>query len=283
MAIMTFSPPIVLFSTFIASTACVGFAANFYQDFLINWASDHAHFLNNGQELHLTLDRSSGSGFASKSKFLLGNIEMQIQLVPGNSAGTVTAYYLASDSSKRDELDFEFLGNVSGQPYILQTNVFASGGGGREQRIYLWFDPSAHFHTYSILWNQYHIVFSVDGTPIREFTNNAAIGQPYLNKQPMAIISSIWNGDSWATRGGLVKIDWTHAPFVASYRNYRIDACVSTAAANCASGKWWNKGASQGLDATQENKLKWVQQNYMIYNYCTDRKRNPVPPPECPR
>lgn len=271
----------IFLATSMASTAL---SANFPQDFSVNWSPDHVLFLNNGQELHLTLDQSAGSGFASKNKFLFGSIDMQIKLVPGNSAGTVTAYYLSSDSTKHDEVDFEFLGNVSGQPYILQTNVFASGVGEREQRIYLWFDPSADFHTYSVLWNQHHIIFSVDGTPIRVFANNEAIGLPYLNKQPMGIFSSLWNGDSWATRGGLDKIDWSHAPFVASYRNYNLDACLSTGPlTTCTSGKWWNDGASLVLDATQESRLKWVQENYMVYNYCTDTKRNPVPPPECSR
>ncbi|KAH7569377.1 hypothetical protein JRO89_XS06G0152500 [Xanthoceras sorbifolium] len=259
---------------------------NLNQHFDITWGEGRAKILNNGELLTLSLDKASGSGFESKNEYLFGNIDMQLKLVPGNSAGTVTAYYLKSPGTTWDEIDFEFLGNLSGDPYILHTNVFSQGKGSREQQFYLWFDPTADFHTYSILWNPQRIIFSVDGTPIREFKNSESIGVPFPKSQPMRIHSSLWNAEDWATRGGLVKTDWTQAPFTASYRNFKADACVwSNGASSCSSNSpssttstWF----SQELDSTSQQRLKWVQNNYLIYNYCTDTKRFPQGiPPEC--
>ncbi|XP_075490010.1 putative xyloglucan endotransglucosylase/hydrolase protein 23 [Primulina tabacum] len=218
---------------------------------------------------------------------MFGKIDTQLKLVPGNSAGTVTAYFLSSQGATHDEIDFEFLGNLSGDPYILHTNVYVQGKGNREQQFYLWFDPTADFHTYSILWNPQRIIFSVDGTPIREFKNQESRGVPYPKNQPMRIYSSLWNADDWATRGGLIKTDWSKAPFVASYRNYKADACINSpsGASSCSSGASNGKNnawLNEELDATSQQRLKWVQKNFMIYNYCADSKRFPQGfPAEC--
>ncbi|KAK7265284.1 hypothetical protein RJT34_32902 [Clitoria ternatea] len=267
----------ILFVLALASSMAAS-AGNFYNDFDITWGDGRAKILNNGDLLTLSLDKASGSGFQSKNEYLFGNIDMQLKLVPGNSAGTVTAYYLSSKGSNWDEIDFEFLGNLSGDPYILHTNVFSQGKGNREQQFYLWFDPTADFHTYSILWNPQRIIFSVDGTPIREFKNMESIGVPFPKEQPMRIYSSLWNADDWATRGGLVKTDWSQGPFTASYRNFNANACVGSSASSCTSNAW----LSQELDSTSQERLLWVQKNYMIYNYCSDTKRFPQGlPPEC--
>lgn len=112
----------------------------------------------------------------------------------------------------------------------------------------------------------------MDDTPIRDFRNNEAKGTPFPNSQPMKIYSSLWNADDWATRGGRVKTDWTKAPFTASYRHFNAD--VSTAP----NSGWVN----QELDSTGQERMRMVQKNFMIYNYCTDLKRFPQGlPPEC--
>ncbi|XP_023910489.2 xyloglucan endotransglucosylase/hydrolase protein 22 [Quercus suber] len=284
----TFPVMLMIITLMLGTLISLASASNLNQDFDITWGDGRAKILNSGELLTLSLDKASGSGFQSKNEYLFGKIDMQLKLVPGNSAGTVTAYYLSSIGSTWDEIDFEFLGNLSGDPYIIHTNVFSQGKGNREQQFYLWFDPTADFHTYSILWNPQRIIFSVDGTPIREFKNLESIGVPFPKNQAMRIYSSLWNADDWATRGGLVKTDWTQAPFTASYRNFNANACVwSSGVSSCSSSSpsspsISNAWLSQELDSTSQDRLKWVQKNYMIYNYCTDSKRFPQGlPPEC--
>ncbi|KDP32580.1 hypothetical protein JCGZ_13130 [Jatropha curcas] len=250
-------------------------AGNFYQDFDITWGGQRAKIFRGGQLLSLSLDRVSGSGFQSKNEYLFGRIDMQLKLVAGNSAGTVTAYYLSSQGPTHDEIDFEFLGNVTGEPYILHTNVFTQGQGNREQQFYLWFDPTRNFHTYSIIWKPQHIIFLVDNTPIRVFRNAESLGVPFPKNQPMRIYSSLWNADDWATRGGLVKTDWTKAPFTAYYRNFNVNAISSSSFSDSAF-------QTNELDAPSRRRLRWVQKYFMIYNYCSDLKRFPQGlPTEC--
>ncbi|CAL2248710.1 unnamed protein product [Prunus armeniaca] len=272
---------VMLFLSFFVSSMMAASAGNFYQDFDVTFGDERAKILNGGQLLTLNLDKFSGSGFKSKNEYLLGRIDMQIKLVSGNSAGTVTAYYLSSQGPTHDEIDFEFLGNLSGDPYTLHTNVFSQGKGNREQQFHLWFDPTRAFHTYSIVWNSQRIIFLVDNIPIRVFTNLETIGVPFPKNQPMRIYSSLWNADDWATRGGLVKTDWTQAPFTASYRNFKVSTTTSTSTNSLTEQSAWQ---TQGLDAAGRNRLRWVQQKFMVYNYCSDLKRFPQGlPVECRR
>lgn len=83
---------------------------------------------------------------------------MTVEFIIYYSSIAVNCMQLRSQGSSWDEIDFEFLGNLSGDPYVLHTNIFTGGQGNREQQFYLWFDPTVDFHTYSVLWNPSHVV-----------------------------------------------------------------------------------------------------------------------------
>nr|ACU23492.1 unknown [Glycine max] len=262
----------------------------FDQLFQPSWAFDH--FIHEGDLLKLKLDSFSGAGFTSKSKYMFGKVTIQLKLVEGDSAGTVTAFYMSSDGPNHNEFDFEFLGNTTGEPYSVQTNVYVNGVGNREQRLNLWFDPTKDFHSYSIFWNQRQVVFLVDETPIRVHTNTEHKGIPFPKDQPMGVYSSLWNADDWATQGGRVKTDWSHAPFIATYKNFEINACecpVSVAAMDnakkCTSSEgnkyWWDEPNLAELNLHQSHQLMWVRARHIFYDYCTDTARFPVTPAEC--
>ncbi|KAL4374785.1 hypothetical protein S245_017438 [Arachis hypogaea] len=260
--------------------------ANFGKSMYLTWGTQHASI--QGEDLQLVLHQTSGSAAQTKIPFLFGSIESKIKLVPNNSAGTVTAYYLSSTGSQHDEIDFEFLGNISGQPYIVHTNIYTQGNGSKEQQFYLWFDPTAEFHNYTIHWNPTQVVWYIDSIPIRVFMNNEEEGIAYPNKQGMKVYTSLWNADDWATRGGLVKTNWTNAPFIARLNRFRARACKwngPISINNCASNvpsNWWTSPIYKQLSYAQMGQLYWVRNNYMIYDYCKDTKRfNGQVPPEC--
>jgi hypothetical protein len=126
--------------------------------------------------------------------------------------------------------------------------------------------------------------FSVDGTPVRVFRNHEPQGLPYLSRQPMKVHATIWDGDAWATRGGRDKTDWTHAPFVASYRTYGTgSACVSSATDGDADDDVKGDGASafccprgaaswiaRRLGPDGERALASAREKYMVMDYCDD-------------
>ncbi|KAJ1256008.1 hypothetical protein BS78_K112600 [Paspalum vaginatum] len=303
--------PLLLFVVVALAAAAPGAGHNFHRDFDVVWGAGNARFRDGGREVELSLDARTGARLQSKRRYLFGRFDLEMRLVAGESAGTITSFYICTGGERHDEVDFEFLGNASGEPYLLHTNIFSAGRGEREQQFALWFDPTAAFHTYTILWNPHNIILYIDGTPIRVFRNDAARGVPFPAAQPARVFASIWDAEDWATQGGRVKTDWSKAPFVAAYRRYNVsaNACVweeeeeegedgdgeglggrsrcpmvqvqvtAAAAGRTTRAPSW---MAQRMDWWSWMTLTWVRMNYMVYDYCADRRRFPHGfPTEC--
>lgn len=262
-----------------------------------------------GDTVHLKLDKASGSGFVSMENYMYGFYSASIKFpVQDYSAGIVLAFYTTNGDEfpkTHDELDFEFLGNVKGRPWRMQTNIYGNGSTarGREERFNFWFDPTADYHNYSILWNQHHIVFMVDSIPIREMVKTEALGGDYPSK-PMGMYATLWDGSAWATDGGKYKVDYKYAPFIASFKALKLQGCAanpflenlekestspSSSAASCSSSDHKDNNyvdplegeEFRSLSAHQQAAMDWVRSTHLYYSYCDDKSRYPSLLPEC--
>ena len=128
--------------------------------------------------------------------------------------------------------------------------------------------------------------FFVDRVPIRVHRNGEG-GEGYFpSKKPMYLFSSIWNADDWATRGGLEKTNWTLSPFISSYTDFSVDACLwEEPYGNCGSAaaqqRWWDQSAAWSFSSAQALDAAWVDRNFVVYDYCQDLQRFPSLPLEC--
>ncbi|KAL2929125.1 putative xyloglucan endotransglucosylase/hydrolase protein 26 [Bienertia sinuspersici] len=270
---------IAFFASAIALQIC-SVCATFMDGTVFYWGAQRGRYTG-PDSVELKLDSYGGTGIKSTSGYMYGSITMGIKLPSGNSAGTVTTFYLASEGEGWDEIDFEFLGNVTGEPYTIHTNIYTKGFGQREQQFKPWFNPDDGYHYYTIMW-------LVDDVPIRVFRNYHDSEINYPDAQPMQAYSSFWNADDWATQGGRVKTDWDLAPFTASLQNYKVDACYCSdhsCVGRCSAktyDNWWTNQKFYKLDEEKNQQMKDIQYNYMIYNYCTDYARfNGSYPKEC--
>lgn len=66
----------------------------FQKNYVPTWAQDHIHYIDGGREVQLYLDKSTGTGFQTRGSYLFGHFSMHMKLVGGDSAGTVTAFYV---------------------------------------------------------------------------------------------------------------------------------------------------------------------------------------------
>ncbi|BBN00818.1 xyloglucan:xyloglucosyl transferase [Marchantia polymorpha subsp. ruderalis] len=274
-----------LFAT--TCSAQVNDQRGFYERFQINWAGENIWDNAWAKEVQMQLVPTGGASIASYNSYLYGHFSARLKLVANESSGVVTALYLTSYGPNWDEIDFEFLGNETGQPYVLHTNLFVNGNGSREQRIFLWFDPTLDFHTYAVVWNHEQILWLVDDIPIRVHKNREAWHpNSFPHFRPMVVAASIFEASTWATQGGRVPIKWEFAPFKITFSNFTFDACTvwNNDTTPCNTEYWnnpWESWNYTNLDWAQAGQLNWVKNSFTVYDYCTDRVRFPVEPAEC--
>ncbi|XP_058108411.1 probable xyloglucan endotransglucosylase/hydrolase protein 28 [Magnolia sinica] len=247
--------------------------------------------LKDGKTVHISLDERTGAGFASQDLYLHGFFSASIKLPADYTAGVVVAFYMSNGDifeKTHDELDFEFLGNIRGKEWRIQTNVYGNGstGLGREERYGLWFDPSEDFHKYSILWTDDQIIFYVDNIPIREIKKTKAMGSDFPSK-PMSLYATIWDGSTWATSGGRYKVNYKYAPYVAEFSDLVLHGCavdpIEQSPGCDDSHDDLNRLSNPTalISPDQRSKMAEFRKKYMTYMYCYDHVRYPTPPPEC--
>uniref|UniRef100_A0ACD5TC31 Uncharacterized protein n=1 Tax=Avena sativa TaxID=4498 RepID=A0ACD5TC31_AVESA len=236
----------------------------------------------------ILLDRSTGSGFISSSMYHHGFFSASIKLPSDYTAGVVVAFYTSNAhvyEKRHDELDFEFLGNIRGKPWRVQTNVYGNGSvsRGREERYVLPFDPTTEFHRYSILWTRDAVAFYVDDVPVRHVSRSRAAGD--FPSKPMALYATVWDGSNWATSGGRYRVNYHYGPFVASFTDLALAGCrvdqlmLPAAQAGCAEAVEASDPAVMTLGKLQA--MRRFRERNMVYSYCYDTRRYPVPFAEC--
>ena len=104
-----FATFLLLFSLMLSSSTLAFAGRNLYNDVRLGWGGGRCQIRNNGELLTATLDKTSGSGFESKDEYLFVKLDMQIKLVRGDSAGTVTTYYVRLLLTMHDSFRFGFL------------------------------------------------------------------------------------------------------------------------------------------------------------------------------
>ncbi|KAK6242459.1 Glycoside hydrolase family 16 - like 10 [Theobroma cacao] len=252
------------------------------------FGDDNLAIHRDGKAVHLSLNERTGSGFVSQDLYLHGYFSASIKLPADYTAGVVVAFYMSNGDifeKNHDEIDFEFLGNIRGKDWRIQTNVYGNGSTsvGREERYNLWFDPADDFHQYTILWTDSKIIFYVDNTPIREVKRTAAMGGDFPSK-PMSLYATIWDGSDWATNGGKYRVNYKYAPYVAKFSDLILHGCavdpIEFSSKRCDSAQSLEE-LSTTITPSQRSKMDSFRRKYMTYSYCYDQTRYKGPPPEC--
>ncbi|CAI9115489.1 OLC1v1016398C2 [Oldenlandia corymbosa var. corymbosa] len=267
----------IIFLVFVLIFSSCRAQVKFDKNYKQTWGEDHLTVTDGGNGVSLMLnEQHGGAGFISLSDFGSGFFEIEMKIPNKNTNGVITSFYLQEvafgkpvEGVNHFEFDIEFYGRN------FSTNVFAKDQGHREQLFHLWFDPTAGFHKYQILWNQHQIAWFVDGEAVRIWKNLQHRGVAFPS-QPLHVEASIWNA---TFAGG--NVDWSQAPFTAFYKDFAMNACVYQGSnpKECYSEKYyWNQKQYWTLTPAQQAQLTNHRKNHMYFDYCSDSSKAG---PEC--
>jgi len=181
----------------------------------------------------VSYDRSNGATFtvsrsgdapqlASVFYIMFGRVEMTFKAAHG--AGIVSSFVLQSDDL--DEIDWEWLGADANE---VQSNYFGKGLTTTYNRGAFHSTPENQnsFHTYVVDWDAQRIVWTVDGTVVRQLGyNDAEMGAQYP-QTPMQVKFGAWSGGDPSNAPGTIEwargpTDYSKGPFSMNVKHIKI-------------------------------------------------------------
>jgi len=162
----------------------------------------------NGGTMNISLAKEGG-GYAGGEYRSNGNYSFgyySVSMKPAKCSGTVSSFFIYTNTPRWDEIDIEFLGKDTTK---VQFNYFTKGAGGHEFLYDLGFDASEEFHEYGFLWRSDRIIWYVDGKAVYKAVDDIP---QYAGK----IMTNVWNGtgvDDW-----LGPFDPSPLPVTARYK-----------------------------------------------------------------
>ncbi|KAM3444037.1 hypothetical protein NHJ13734_001636 [Beauveria thailandica] len=153
---------------------------------------------------------------------MFGHVEITMKAAPG--AGIVSSVVLESDDL--DEIDMEWLGS---NPDEMQSNYFGKGLTTDYNRgqFHAVKGTQAAWITYAIDWTKDRIVWTVDGSPVRELKQRDAEPNQYP-QTPMQLKFGAWaGGDAARNPPGTVQwargpTDFSKGPFAMAVKSLRV-------------------------------------------------------------